>query len=289
MFEYPLTFKDENMHIAHIKNNVEFYQLVIDNIPQIKKLKTDKDEEIKLLNDKLQQMQSSKDRNRILEQELKEMKELLNDTQKLEELMKAKNGVSSVHKGECDEKYVEIVMKEVASENFRIDNSRGTNKMDIRLHRTDGSYTVGIECKDKKTITADDIRKFRSDKVKNKFHRSIFISTYPIKNIVDKDNNVLMRKDELFIVTKDPVFLGAVVKMYLSHIEKDHEGTNASTLVFESILKTYDTWQTSKKQLLKLDKAVLEMLKLHPDFTEKMKNNHLYMVTKSKTKENGVY
>lgn len=93
-------------------------------------------------------MQTAQDNNKHLEHKLKateekinqqkdelqEMKEKLEDTKSLEDLLKAKNGVSSVYKGKCDEKYVEIIMKEVASESYTVDNEGQRQKMDVRLH-----------------------------------------------------------------------------------------------------------------------------------------------------------
>ena len=303
MFSYPLIFSNEDEHIAHIQDNLDFYKGAIEDVPEFKKLKTQKDEEIRVLNERLLQMQTKEENSKNLElilkttmekmaqqeEELNRTRETLEDTKRLEELLKEKNGVSVVHKGICDEKYVEIIMKEVASENYFIDNSDGTQKMDVRLHSKDGTRSIGIECKDKLKITKADIDKFRRDKVLNKFHRSIFISTYPIKNIVEEENNILVKNDELFIVTKDPVFLGAVMKLYLNYVEEEDGITDTSSMIFDCVLDTYQTWQSSKSQLVKMDKAVLRMLNLHPEFTEKMKNKHIYMVTKSNMKDKGLY
>lgn len=44
MFSYPLVFNNENEHVAHIEQNLDFYKGFIDNLPQIKRIKTDKDE-----------------------------------------------------------------------------------------------------------------------------------------------------------------------------------------------------------------------------------------------------
>lgn len=302
MFSYPLIFSNEDEHVCHIENNIVFYKDIIDNLPEFKKMKTEKDEEIRILNEQLFQMQTKQDNSKNLEQilkttiekmtqqeeELKRTKETLEDTKRLEELLREKNGISVVHKGICDEKYVEIIMKEVASEKYIIDNSDGIQKMDVRLHCKDGTHSIGIECKDKLKITKADIDKFRRDKVLNRFHRSIFISTYPIKNIVEEENNILVKNDELFIVTKDPIFLTAIMKLYLNYIE-ENDDADASTMVFDCIVDTYQTWQSSKSQLVKMDKAVLRMLNLHPEFTEKMKNKHIYMTTKTNMKNKGLY
>jgi hypothetical protein len=214
------------------------------------------------------------------EKELIRMKEVMADSAKLEDLIMKKSGTSVVHKGACDEKYVEIIMKEVASSLYTVDNSDGIQKMDVRLHRKDGAFTIGIECKDKDTVSKADLDKFKRDKVLNKFHRSVFVSTSPIKRLVEGENQVLVKGDELYIVTKDPVFLGAVMKLYLSELENS-DGNPPDCMVFDAIINTYEAWQTSKKQLIKMDKAILSLMNLHPEFNEKCISKHLYLSIKS--------
>ena len=291
MFSYPLTFSNEEEHISHIKNNGDFYRHVLDmketneELEIQKKANDNLQETIKHMFQQLADITKQKNEQ---QEELEKTKELLTDTVKLEELLNKKSGISVVHKGICDEKYVEIVMKEIASENYIVDNTDGVKKMDVRLHRKDGQYTIGIECKDKDTVTKADIDKFRRDKVLNKFHRSVFISTCPIKGIIEKDNEIFIDQDELFIVTKDHVFLGAVMKFYLSSLEEGREDCYDNKKLFDSVLDTYSSWQSSKKQLLKMDQAFLRCLRLNPDF-DKVIKGHLYFVPSSKIKEKAIY
>ena len=226
-----------------------------------------------------QMLAALQDQKHKQDRELARTKELFEDAIQLQELIRKKNGISVVHKGSCDEKYVEVILKEVVGEQYRVDNSNKTQQMDIRIHRTDGAFTIGVECKDKDTVTKADLDKFRRDKIRNKFYRSIFISTSPIKYIAE-DNQVAIKHDELYIVTKDPVFLAAALKLYLCQLEETGSG-EPDDMVFDSIMNTYQIWQASKKQLVKMDKAVFEMLGLHPDFEQKMVDKHLYMATKS--------
>ena len=312
MISYPIYITNEEEHMEHIRKNLEFYRSIIETIedvPHKKKQKIEDDEDVRKLQERVKQLEAvEKNQTEIQEmlsktliqmneiqkqkieqeKELARTREILEDTIKLEELLNKKSGVSVVHKGICDEKYVEVIMKEIASDLYEVDNTDGVKKMDVRLHRKDGSFSIGIECKDKNTITKADIDKFRRDKLANKFYRSVFVSTCPIKNLVDEENQVLNKGDELYIVTKDPVFLGAVMKLYLNQIEHD-DGSNPQSMVFDSILDTYETWQTSKKQLVKMDKAILTLLGLHPDFTDKMKSKHLYMTTRNNIKDKFKY
>lgn len=307
MISYPLIINNRDDHVRHIQDNLEFYKNMVgfdEELPPSKKQKTE-DQEVKRLQERISQLEGVEETSKRLqemmtntlkqmsdlqnqkieqEKELSKTKEILEDTIKLEELLGKKSGISVVHKGICDEKYVEIIMKEVASDLYDVDNGDGIRKMDVRLHRRDGAFSIGIECKDKDKVSKADIDKFRRDKLHNKFYRSVFVSTCPIKNLVEEDNQVLNKGDELYIVTKDPVFLAAVMKLFLNQIEHD-DGTDPKSVVFDSILDTYETWEISKKQLVKMDKAVLRMLGLHPDFTEKMISRHVYMASRSNMKD----
>ena len=279
MFSYPLNFNSEDEHIAHIKNNQKFYRDVLDlkdmneELENQKKRNAEMNDLILQMNDKLKIVDEEKKKQ---EEELIKTKEMLKDRDVLEELAgKKKEGVSVVHKGACDEKYVEIVLKELVGDVYTVDNGDGTKKMDVRLVRNDGAFTIGIECKDKEKITKEDIEKFKRDKVKNKFKRSIFISTHPIKNIVDEENQVKIDGDEMWVVTKDHIFLAAVMKLYLANLEYEIDNVFDKKLMFDEMIDTYNTWQTTKKHLIKLDEKFLRMLKLTPDF-ERIIGKHIY-------------
>jgi hypothetical protein len=299
MFQYPLTFNNHQEHINHVITNSQFYSdIVLRNLTPNKRQKTDNDEQLRklmkemetkdrnirqmseLLSKTTAQLSDIQEQNSKRQVELEQTKERLNDMTELEDLLQKKSGVSVVHKGSCDEKYVEMVLKEVVGDEYEVDNSNGIQKMDIRLIKNDGSVVIGVECKDKDKITEADITKFRRDKVLNRFHRSIFVSTGPIRDIVQDDNSVVCNEDEMFIVTKDPVFLGAVIKTYLSQLDSC-ESEQPNTLFLDATMDTYNTWQTAKKSLIKLDKSFLCMLRLNPNFQENLISKHIYMTTKT--------
>lgn len=299
MFQYPLTFNNHQEHINHVITNSQFYSdIVLRNLTPNKRQKTDNDEQLRklmkemetkdrnirqmseLLSKTTAQLSDIQEQNSKRQVELEQTKERLNDMAELEDLLQKKSGVSVVHKGSCDEKYVEMVLKEVVGDEYEVDNSNGIQKMDIRLIKNDGSVVIGVECKDKDKITEADITKFRRDKVLNRFHRSIFVSTGPIRDIVQDDNSVVCNEDEMFIVTKDPVFLGAVIKTYLSQLDSC-ESEQPNTLFLDATMDTYNTWQTAKKSLIKLDKSFLCMLRLNPNFQENLISKHIYMTTKT--------
>lgn len=309
---YPLTFMSLEEHHAHVIQNLDFYNGIMSEHyhPSAKRRRVDngtnndRQKELSSLQEKLDSLEKTRqmelmalsaqvtelgqfksDATKLvtdLQEQNKELvraKEMFEDATQLNELINKKNGISVVHKGSCDEKYVEIILKEITNDNYYVDNSNGTQQMDIRIHRTDGSFTIGVECKDKDTVTKADIDKFRRDKLRNRFYRSIFISTNPIKHIADNDQ-VVIKNDELFIVTKDPVFLAATIKLYLCQLEAT-EPSKPDSMVFDGIQNTYQIWQSSKKQAVKMDKAMLELMGLHPEFEQKFLDKHLYITSKS--------
>lgn len=289
MFTYPLIFNTEEEHVKHVRDNDIFYRGALKESVTIKEEKKITEpidnsniiEKMKKMNEQIIIFQQEKLER---EAELIKTKELLQDAKNLEELLEKKNGISVVHKGICDEKYVEIVLKEVAGDKYIVDNGDATKMMDVRLIRKDGSFTIGIECKDKDKVNKADIDKFRRDKVKNRFKRSIFISTKPIKNILEENNQILLQEDELFIVTNDHVFLGAVMKLYLTSLEITEKDDCFDTkTIFDNIIDTYNTWQSTKKQHLNLDQSFLRMLNLTPEFASKVKG-HIYLGVTSKFK-----
>ncbi len=298
MFSYPLAFETSEAHIGHIKENQQFYRDVLDlkennEELQKEKEKREKMEEMlgntnKLLESTMTKMNEMAKNRELQEQELKKTKELLEDTTKLEDLLRKKNGVSVVQKGICDEKYIELVMKEAAGDLYEVDNGDGVRKMDVRLHRKDKKFSIGIECKDKDNVTKTDIDKFRRDKVLNKFFRSIFISTSPIKGYVEEQNQITTKDDELYIVSKDPVFIAGVMKIFLNNLETCDK-KEIDTKIFDSVLDTYSTWQASKKHLIKLDKSIMRSLNLHPDFADEMMKGHVYFATRTSLKKGGIY
>ena len=299
MFDYPLILNNYQEHIEHVVSNLDFYMdIVMRNPESNKRQKTDDDERFRKLTDELGNKDAALEQmNELLSQttmqlaeiqqqnaqrakELEESRQRMDDITELQNLLQKKSGVSVVHKGSCDEKYVQMVLKEVIGDEYEVDNGNGIQKMDIRLIKKDGSHVIGVECKDKDKVTEADITKFRRDKVLNKFHRSIFVSTSPIRNIVAQDNSITMNQDELFIVTKDPIFLGAVIRTYVAQMNTC-ETEQPDNMFLDATIDTYNTWQTAKKSLIKLDRSFLCMLRLNPNFEENIINKHIYMTTKS--------
>ena len=279
MFSYPLTFDSSSEHIAHIKNNQKFYRDVLDlkDTSEELELQKKKNAEMNALIEQLtERVKKFDDENKQKDEELMKTKEMLKDRAALEELAgKKKEGDSVVHKGACDEKYVEIVLKELVGDVYTVDNGDQINKMDVRLVRNDGAFTIGIECKDKEKVSKADIEKFKRDKVKNKFKRSIFISTHQIKNILEEENQVKIDGDEMWIVTKDHIFLAAVMKLYLANLEYEIDNVFDKKIMFDKIIDTYNTWQYIKKGNEKLDKKFLGLMELTPDFERNIKG-HIY-------------
>lgn len=315
--KYPLTFNNEQEHINHVKQNPEFYKNALNDIWEDKvkemneKLNLEEEqkrkaiafkleEETKLHQEKLKMLEKSIEltysekikeyqTNFIeLEQKYKKQSEILEDTKSIQELLKKKTGDVSVYKGKLDEKYIEICLKDVFNENFIIENTNETKKMDIRIKSKIQDFVIGVECKDKKCITKTDIDKFKRDKILNNFNRSIFISNCPIPNILSDDNGVKIIKDELYIYTNDQLFLKAILLHFVSSLDMNENKTSNYDVLFDHIIDNYNLWQKTKKSILELDKSYMKMLKLNENHSSIIKGN-LYIQPKSNIKSNKLY
>jgi len=273
-----------NPHYCREILNLDDEKLVIKNKKlqeAAKKLKTIADKKTKELNSIKEKMMKHKGRIKEiekLENKLKEEKKKFEDKVK-----KMKESPCSVYKGMTHEQSIEYILKEVAGDKYEVINNGKNKKMDIRLHRKDGSFTIGVECKDKENVSSKDIEKFTRDKCINKFYRNIFISANCIKGFIEENNQVKIKGDELYIVSGDPLFIAGVMKNYLENLESS-DGKEIDMRIFDRVVNIYNAWQVQKKQSLELDKAIMLGLELHPDFTEKMINGHIYLSAKSQFK-----
>ena len=183
---------------------------------------------------------------------------------------------TAVNKGDLYEIFLERLLQSKCNDRWNIIRNRKTRCMDVRLILKENTdVIIGIECKNKKTITKNDITKFKRDKVINKFTRSIFISRYKIPNILTKEDSCTIIDDDLYIYTNTPIFLSGIIMCYLTHITKETKETQS---YLEKILHLYELWKESQKTHLELDKMFLNLLN---DFNEDVPNGHLYLVTKS--------
>ena len=317
--DYPLTFNSLTEHIAHVKNNPEFYKSALNEIwedeaknmeaklkdkitkeeENLKKnLKLKLENEAKLHQEKLKHLEEetktkyntklleSQSKIAIMEEKLKRQSEILEDTKSIEELLKKKTGDVSVYKGKLDEKYTETCIKEIINQDFIVENTGKINQMDIIVRHKVTPFRIGIECKDKKELTKTDMTKFIRDKTTNKFDRSIFISNCEIKGILTCENTVKTIKDETYIYTKDQLFLRAVLQHYFSSLDLNQKKCDSTDILFDNIIDLYNSWQEAKKALLKLDKSFMKSLKLVDNFEPK---GHLYIQPKSNIKPNKLY
>lgn len=208
---------------------------------------------------------------------------------KLEELVEKKHGVLPVDKGITDEFYVAMIAEQACEGRYTVDNGNGTKKMDCRLKHNSNNRVIGIECKNKAKITKDDIDKFVRDKVKHGFYKSVFVSTCPIPSKLEVINTVLNTDDTLWIYTKSNIFLLAVLKQFLSIIDLEKKTTVLETsMLYDTIVSTYTTWQSVKKSQKEHDKIIYKLLKINPDWLNHTRG-HLFFVTDSQLKKGGNY
>lgn len=223
-----------------------------------------------------------------IEKELLKKKEILiNNIEKVKE----RDTASSYGIGETFELSVQLSIEnhEMIHEYWDIDGDKKNHCMDIRLqHKDYKNCSIGIELKDKQSVTSEDIKKFETDKVKNNFTGNIFISKTPVLNI-KKIDTTSFYNNNLIIVSNNIGFITNCIYIYIQSIEHqvkndvDVDNTNDN----ENIMLLYKHNQALKRQLKKGDELYLEILKHNCEENEykKILGRHLYILTRSESKK----
>jgi hypothetical protein len=226
--------------------------------------------------------------NRLLEEklqthlvEIETLREENLDLKNIVDLNEKQQGTHSMYKGEFEEKKKELILKEYFGNDFQIDGEKKMNCMDIRMNQLDKGYTIGIECKDKKTLTKNDMEKFKCDKLTNKFKGSVFISvSCPIKKKSEEKNSYKLINDELYIYSSDVHYIIILLKIFVTLTESERiENTEKLT---DTIMNMYQHWTAVKKACHKMDTSMVEHLQ---DLGLQLTNGHLYLVSKTNCKK----
>ncbi len=230
-----------------------------------------------------------------LKNKLKDTKEqqqqLIDKNKELEHLANLKEkqiGENSMFKGEFDEKQKEHIFREYFGETFIIDGTKKMHCMDIRMKHKEFDLTIGIECKNKKSIVQNDINKFKNDKIKNNFKLSILLSTCSsIPKKVNSINNYYYKNDELYIYSNDLYYIVIVMQVFIvqqiENIDTNNERNYAQDLFIDIITNLYKNWTNVKKTCLKMDQDfVFSLQKVGIELV----NGHLYLNSKNKCKKN---
>ena len=88
--------------------------------------------------------------------------------------------------------------------------------MDIRLVAE--KFTVGIECKNKLSITYNDLQKFDKDKVINTFAGAILVSTGPVPKLLDEPNTTILENRNMYIYSDDTKYITTCIWLYVNMI-----------------------------------------------------------------------
>jgi len=319
---YPLSFNTKEEHIVHIKMNTEFYksvlledETIINGLVQEKLTKnsTELVKERKLLEEQTHKLMLEKqliDKSKENYTKLQEENELrfkniekltqtiskLNETNvKLQEqnskqkelldLSDKKVGEHSMYKGKYNEEFTHMCLEDYFGDNFIIEGKGQTHCMDKRMVHKYNNYTIGIECKNKEKITAQDIDKFRKDKITNKFNGCVFISTCQITNIVEIEDDFNIINDELYIYSKNKDIITRMIKLFVNYIETDKDESKMMYLMGEFKV-LYRQWMTTKKSIMQFDKLFWTILKNNG--IEFSKNGDLFLTPLSKCKSNKI-
>ena len=287
--EYPLVFNSHDEHVKHVKENKDFYRKILLEDPSVidslvqeryeKKSATFKETEERLkesrqkLEEEKRAMEQSKKYMETLQQDqiaaktkmdqmIKLITVLSEEKQKLEKvnekqkevsaLAEKKQGEHSMYKGKFHEEFTHMCLDEAFPE-FVIEGKGQTRCMDKRMVHRFKNYTLGVECKDKGTITTADITKFRKDSITNQFKGCIFISTSKIVDIVEVEDDFKLVNNELFIYSKNREIIVQMIKLFINYIETDKDESKLVYLMGD-FKELYKQWISTKKSMLDFDK-----------------------------------
>lgn len=216
----------------------------------------------------------------------------LNEINQLKDCMELKeksHGEHSMYKGEYGEKKMVILLTELFEDKYIIDSLKINKKMDIRLIHKEYGFTIGIECKEKISLTKVDLTKYNRDKLYNDFFGSIFISTQsPIFDIVKNEDHYSFLDNDLFIYSNNIGLLGILISCFIQlmekkFLEKKEDCTKKMNDMIEHVLLTYKNWNDIKKKMKDMDNNFLKTLSFM-GINERVINGHIYLGSKSKYK-----
>ena len=191
--------------------------------------------------------------------------------------------IGAYYIGEYDEKLQEILLREEFGDEYIIDGEKKMRQMDIRMIHKITKEIIGVECKDKKNLSKNDLDKFISDKCLNRFRGGILISKKcPIKGYVFSENSFSLKQDVLYIYSKERFYIIQLIKIYITYLDNEVLRNNSNLLAqLDWFHTSYKTWNTTKKNILEMDKVFMNGLQL---FNTPIANKHLFLISKSKCK-----
>lgn len=166
-------------------------------------------------------------------------------------------GVSSYHVGEFNEKILQERLSEELND-WEVDKDKKMKAMDIRLVKE--NITIGIECKQKKNITKNDLNKFKKDKLSNKFDGNIFISNNKIPNIIGNINNCLVLDKDLYIYSNNIDQIVNFIKVYIQTVVASTQD-DQSIINKEVMSEIFVNHSKQKKTLLEQDKVMVKLMR----------------------------
>jgi uncharacterized protein YuzE len=199
---------------------------------------------------------------------------------KVTELASGINNNNSYYKGEFNERVLEENIRERFNE-WEIDNNKKMNKMDIRIKNKETGKVIGIECKNKKRLTKEDIDKFKRDKVVNKFEGNVFVSKSKISKVVEKVNYCNLIDNDLYIYSDSNEVIMNYMDIYIRFIN-DRECEVSNNIMFEELEPLINNHNRQKKELLAQDKMWLKLIRERGN--SELLSNHLYIIVRSKCK-----
>lgn len=314
--KYPFTIANEQELVQHVADNIDSYKNILKNkgfdiVKYIQPANTSEinahhtvqqvDELKKQLLEKEEQIQRK-------DKQLQSQKERCEHADRLIEKKKKYDEVQSSAKGKTFEEQIKYCLKnckQITSLPCSIDERDRIKACDVRLDVQDFGI-VGIEVKDKVTITKDDIDKFNKDRISNAFVASIFwsknaeIPYLSLSKETLQDGDFVHVEGSVMYVCSDDipssvlliyVFLCCLKASKLAGHSGEHFNlTEIITTMFDMLKNHYVALNAMKKQLKELDKMMVNDIEAIQKICSRVRKlklpkittyGHLYLVCKS--------
>ena len=185
--------------------------------------------------------------------------------EQLDTVNKQKTTPSSYSIGEFNELNLKKCLSEDKhiQKNWNIELDKKMNCMDIRLlSKNNGNIKIGIECKHKQVISANDINKFNQDKIKNSFMANIFVSNQRVPGIIEEINSFKLIGKDLYVCFDNVVSIKNLIVLFIEQIvENSVDEIEIDNNLSDFIDIQYKLHQTMKKNIKKIDEFYIQRFK----------------------------
>lgn len=288
-FEYPFTIQNEEEHISHVVSNAKWYMGVISRQTQGKAVVAEggSSAEVSRAKAEAQRMRTLL---RVKEEEARaRAADVARLKEQVEKLARAKENEkaapASSWKGQLHERTVQaLLQKHTGHMGWKVELTAAPHCMDIRVKEELTGHVVGIECKDKITVTRADVDKFKRDLASNSMCGGVFVATTPIPGL-GAGGMALDTLQQLFVEEPHPhSFVRTAVPfiqtcfLRASAPAQDEQATRMLDTLTNQVHTLCRTFHDLKRTASRMDDCIhnmMELVSLEPP------KGYLYLAPKS--------